>query len=203
MSPQTCFKTFVSSRLSTSCLLRPFSAYVRRRLYVTMCCILDHTSFLKNVMKIVINILFTLFTKFGDLPWVTWWILAQLRYYTVMKNTWKKQPLYCKPIWTLSLFMEGFMWIGVSAFWTANCHHWNPFECIVLCLPCTLLSNRLFECLIQIWGHRIEEGKKAFLSPLRPVGHPARVNKQAGGTLLPSGGQWFPSKQRKSHKGSF
>lgn len=102
------------------------------------------------------------------------------------------------------LFMGGFMWIGVSAFWTANCHHWNPFECIVLCLPCTLLSGRLFECLIQIWGHRIEEGGgEAFLSPLRPVGHPARVNKQAGGTLLPSGGQWFPSKRRKSHKGSF
>lgn len=41
-------------------------------------------------------------------------------------------------------------------------------------------------------------GKKAFLSPLRPVGHPARVNKQAGGTLLPSGGQWFPSKPIKA-----
>lgn len=117
----------------------------------------------------------------------------------VVKDTWKEQRLYCEPVWMLSLFMKDFIWTRASAFWTAKSHHsgrphWRPLNalfcaCLAHCSPAR--PRPAFECLIQIWGHRMR--KKA--SPLRPLGTSTRVNKQAGGTLLPSGADDSSSKK--------
>lgn len=67
--------------------------------------------------------------EFGEYPWT----LLVDPGPALVKHIWKKQPLYSIPTRVLSLFIERFIWIGVSALWTANCHrwgrpHWTPLN---------------------------------------------------------------------------
>lgn len=142
---------------------------------------------------------------------------AQLLCQVVMKNrgiqvvndTWKEQSLYCKTVWMLLLFMHGFIWIGASAFWTAKCHHsgrphWRPLNALFCACP-AYCSPAGHGPLLSAWyRYEVTElRKKASPSPLRPVGTSARVNNQAGGTLLPSGANDSPQKEGRATKAAF
>lgn len=127
-------------------------------------------------------------------------------HHSVMEDSegYLEQPLYCKTAWMLLLFIEGFIWVRVSAFSVitqAALTEGLWMHCFVLALHIALWSRPAFECLTQIWGHRMRE--KTLPLSAEACGLfclSKQTNRRHFASLR---GQWFPSKGGKSHKGSF
>lgn len=122
-----------------------------------------------------------------------------------LKDTWKKQLLYCKVIWMLWLFIEGFVWIRVSAFWTAKCHHsgrphWRPLNALFCaCSPARLASACFW---VPDRDMRSQDGEKSLPLFTEGCGHFYPSKQTSTQHFASLRGQWFPSQRRKSHKGS-